>query len=45
MACHSVISKIKESKIQYYQHYFWKYSTNVKKAWDGINIKQNYNQK
>ena len=31
-----VISKIKESKKQYYQRYSQKYSTNIKKNWDGI---------
>ena len=32
----SVISKIKESKKEYYQHHFQKYSTNIKKTSDGI---------
>ena len=30
-------SKIKESKKENNQHYFQKYSKNVKKTWDGIN--------
>ena len=30
-----VMSKIEESRKQYYQNYFQKYCTNVKKTWDG----------
>lgn len=32
----SVISAVKESKKQYYENYFQKHSTNVKKTWDAI---------
>ena len=31
-----VVSKIKESKKQYYQNYFQRNSKNLKKTWDGI---------
>ena len=32
-AQNSVMSKMKESKTKNYQHYFQKYSTNVKTIW------------
>ena len=36
IARNSIISKMKESKKQSYQHCFQKHSTNIKKTWDGI---------